>query len=196
MSILCGNSNCRECYPQPSLSPFSAATWKIDLKLDDKGLGEILRSSGGPLFNFDWSSKPKEQPMSSEAQRIVADLQELDESEFSRISREMDNIKRRNKERIEENLDGVARMALMDKSTKELRPFIVAYFKDGNVSTTQGVELGPSNLVNENEEAKEYRVFTFGRDYPVSGTYYTMKRFEKALEDSIPYVLVYRKDED
>lgn len=208
LSEKCSDPYCNVCRPQTATSsnaslgsmPSWFGTGTITMGFDaarEAAAKEIVNAFKISLQDLSLPKQNKEQSMSPVAQRVIADLQSLDEKDFPAISKEIDNIKARRKDSLEENLDGVARMAILDKSTKVLRPFVVSYFKDGRVSTTQGVELGLSNLVNENEEAKEYRVFTFGRDYPVSGTYYTMNRFEKALEDSnIPYALVYRKNED
>ena len=189
---LCTSRPSWEAVVPPSYSPSSWQSGTIKIDIDNKTLANMFPDASKWKLNL---TKPKEQAMSSDTQHVIEDLRELDESELPRISREIDSIKTRNKLRIEESLEGVAKMALLDSSLKTLRPFVISYFKDGKVNTLQGVELGRSNLVAKESEEKEMRIFVFGRDYPVSGTQYTMARLEKALEDSkIVYHIEYRED--
>lgn len=201
----CDNPGCPQCHPQTASETVknragSLPSWNTEVRIDwavDLANKE-LRDAVADAFKISvqdlgLSKQNKEQSMSITAQRVIADLQSLEDKDFPAISKEIDNIKARRKDSLEENLDGVARMACMDKSTPELRPFVLSYFKDGRVNTVQGVEVGNSSLVKEGEEHKETRVYVFGRDYPVTGTHYTMKIFEKALEENnIPYAFVYR----
>lgn len=196
----CGDPKCLQCNPsswpmvaRPLQFNTTSAPYTVNFAWDPGLSGAIANAFKLPPQDLGLPKLNKEQSMSSVAQRIVADLQSLDEKDFPAISKEIDNIKARRKDSIEENLDGVARMACKDISTPELRPFVLSYFKDGKVNTVQGVELGNSSAVPENEEGKEYRVYAFGRNYPVTGTHYTIRHFEKALKDSnIPYAFVYR----
>lgn len=133
--------------------------------------------------------------MSPVAQRVIADLQSLDEKDFPTISKEIDKIKGRNKGRILEGLDGL--VTLEQLKDADIRRFVLAYYQDNEAKVVKGVEFGDTGKISKEDEEKAFRVFVEGRDYPASGTKFTMSRLHKTLDGyGIPYRIAYYTDED
>lgn len=77
----------------------------------------------------------------------------------------------------------------------KIRRFVLVYYLGGEAKTLKGVELGDTSYIPESKESDEARVWVSGRDYPTSGSHYTMSNLRKRLNDSnIPFHIAYYKD--
>ena len=128
--------------------------------------------------------------MSTKTHRLVEDLRELDETQLPAISNEIDAIKAKTKARMEQNLRGVADLAVMGKPKGS--PFVVVYWRNNKACTLEGVDYAKGQYIDEKRESDERRVYVHGDDYPVSGNHTSMDALRKTLKlREIPYVTRY-----
>lgn len=180
-SMQCDNPRCPDCYPQNMRGGYA---WSpIEINFNNSAAAEAIADAFKiSVQDLGLPTKNKERSMPSSVQQVINGLRELDEAEFPHISREIDNIKRQNKDRIVKGLNGVVDLETL--KSPDIRSFAIAYYQNGEVRIARGVEFGDTELIGEKDVDKVHRVYVQGRDYPACGAHSTMPVLRKKLEDN------------
>lgn len=139
---------------------------------------------------------PKPAPDNPTPQSIAEEVLRLGKDHKADLSVVTSAVKRaedRRKDYVLEALHGVVALAKL-KGFETPKRFVLAYWKNDETKTAQGVDFGYHLSVSGDDERKEYRVFLPGDVFgDVAGTkHYTMETMKKWFEDrGIQHVVAY-----
>lgn len=188
----CGDPGCVQCHPQTAVRTSNASQGDAMSIFPSGSISIGYMPNSTITVSYEPVANKEQSSMSPEASKLTSDLRHLVEKgeDISAISKEVDAIKVSRKHRIVNGLKGLADLAIMEKP--EGHRFVLAYFKDNEARTLEGVDYAKDTYISEDDEDDEYRVYVQPGDAPVSGEYYTMKRLKECLDErEIPYHIAY-----
>jgi hypothetical protein len=121
---------------------------------------------------------------------LVCDLAaQSDSADFSEIATALEEVTTR---RAKIALRGVARLELPKLKG---RSFVIAYLRDGKISTSQGIEFPASTEKAEKDEDEPARILVNDSGHPFWCRYPSMQKFCEFFDHyKMPYCIAYADD--